>query len=198
MKALRRAAIGAAIVMMSGSAMADGPSWNYIDLGYNFMSGFDEGNGYTLSSAYAVGGMFHVKGEYSSYSDLDNFFSGDMDGYELSVGVHPSVSETMDLVIDLGYFDYSADEGFAEDASGIILRTGARAMVTEKFELMGMLEASNGDTNFDESFNDVVVRLGGRYLFNDSVSVGAHWSEGSNIHGDLIRFDARWSFGAGQ
>ena len=128
--------------LLTSPAMAQGPSFNFVELGYN-SSEFDVGNGVDVDGdGFAVGGSFEI-GEnmfvFASYADTDFDFSLDISALQVGLGWHTSISQTADIVARVAYVDAEIGlSGFGSvDESGYGLGIGVRNDVSVLVELYG-------------------------------------------------------------
>jgi opacity protein-like surface antigen len=183
---------------------ADGPRYTFVGAGYIHTEVDDDGtlgddpdgDGYRFGGSLAVTNIFHVFAGYSdSDLDVDAFgFSIDVDYSVLSVGggLNYAVSDTVDLVGQLAYVDAELDvdiPGFgsaSEDESGYGIAAGARAMITEVFEVNGGISYVDlGDDSDDTAFH-----LGAVYNFTPVIAglVGLDFGDDVTEYGAGLRF----------
>ncbi len=186
---------------LSSVAMA-GPAWTYVDLGYVIGDSdeeeFGDGDtsGYLLRGSIGLGGLFHVQASYSDTEIQDIEF----DGYGISVGVHPALSDSTDLFVDIGY-DTQSFDGSDIDMDTTFVATGLRSMITDNFELNARVSINAIDIDTLEDQTDVGFGVGGQYFFNDNIGVGIDWSRRDVVvtddYGqiDFVNLYVRWSFG---
>lgn len=197
---MKKAMIAIAAMAASGAAMA-GPSWTYIDAGYTrASSGPDDTEGFQLRGSVGFADLWHARAAY-----IDGEISGgkgsatggaDTDGYEIVLGVHPAVSDTTDLVFEIGYADADVENTLGTaSGDGYSLSTGLRTMWTENLEINAAISAVDADVSNCSSCDSttILVGAGGQYLFNDNVGVGVDVSNGSGV-GNAANFYVRWSF----
>lgn len=204
---MNKAFIAAASLAFSGAAVA-GPAelpWTYIDAGYVLQSGVgtslaDEGgDGYKIRGSFGLN-LFHFGGEW--YQVDGGGTAGDIDSYDLYVGVHPAITDMIDLVVDIGYTESENDR--KDKTDGVFLRVGPRAMIGEHFELSAYLMSTWGDaefslddgsdniTQFADDFRGVTLLIGGQWYFTDHFSLGA--DARLEDTGDNVNLFVRYSF----
>lgn len=203
---MNKAIVAVASLALSGTAVA-GPAelpWTYIDAGYVLQSGAgtlaDEGgDGYKIRGSFGLN-LFHFGGEW--YQVDGGGTAGDIDSWDLYVGVHPGITENIDLVVDIGYTESENDRDDKTD--GVFLRVGPRAMIGEHFELSAYLMSTWGDTDFSvddgfdnitqfsDDFRGVTLLVGGQWYFTDNFSLGA--DARLEDTGDNVNLFVRWSF----
>ncbi len=203
---MKKVIIAAASLALSGAAVAgpDELSWTYLDAGYVLQSGTgtlaDEGgDGYKLRGSFGLN-LFHFGAEW--YQVDGGGDAGDIDSYDLYVGVHPGITDNIDLVVDIGYTESENERDDKTD--GVFLRVGPRAMIGDHFELSAYLMSTWGDTDFSvddgldnitqfsDDFRGVTLQVGGQWYFTDHFSLGA--DARLEDTGDNVNLFARWSF----
>jgi hypothetical protein len=212
---MKKVIIALAAFGLSSVAMAEGPSYTYADLGYlGGDSGDDQTTGVVLSGSLEVFSNFHTNFSYSAIDDAlqnsgDPLFLGqsdDFDVWRLAVGMHPSITDSTDLVLELGVsqgeYDSLRVNGSSVEPDAVDLTFGVRSMIADNFELNAAAIFANGDTDIDGlgDYQDVGIRIGGQYFFTDAISVNVTATSGyspniGNINGDSIQIGGRWSFG---
>jgi hypothetical protein len=212
---VKKLALASAIgLLCGGAAQAEPLTWNEIGIGYNKAdSGDEEADALDILASLGFGSMFHGQLQYvdGSVDGGEGESDFDFDGYEARLGLHPSVGENSQVIIDVIYFDYEGDDGFNNgEEDGYGLGFGLRHQIGEQFEIRadinyydGDFEASSPFGSFSEDFTNTSYRFGGRYYFNPAifagVSIEVNGSEAFSIaeSGDVIRLTAGWSFGQG-
>lgn len=206
MKTLNKALCAAVALALPGLALGDNPAWSYGQLGYfRADSGDDSTDAYRVKGSLGFAENFHVQAEWidGEYGITDDFNNQDFDGYRFVLGWNPSVGANTDAVVQLQYFDLEADSvspgGSDIEVDGFGLGAGLRHMLTEKVELNAMAwwnEAEWDDGSSKEDFSDISLEVGGRYLFNDSISAGVTVVVNDPIadHADSMTIDFRWQF----
>ena len=203
---IKKIALTAAIALLAGGASADPLTWTELGVGFNVVdAGDDSTDAFDIKGSIGFAGIGHAQLTY-----LDGGVDGsegssdfDFDGYEVRAGVHPSVGDKTQLVVDAIYFDYSGDFDVDEDGWG--LGFGVRHQLGDQFEIRAGIDYYDGEWSqgsFSEDFNNTVYSFGGRYYwvpnFFTGVSVAVSGAEAFSIGdsgGDVIRVDAGWSFG---
>ena len=210
-KQMKKTALAAAFVLLAGASKAEPLSWTEVGLGYNRVDAGDESvDAFDIKGSIGFANLFHAQ-----FSYLDGSEGGsngiDFDGYEIRAGVHPTVGEKTQAVVDLIYFDYSADPDFcpscdfSEDGWG--LGFGIRHQMGDQFEARAQIDYfdgsfdCNGCTSSD--FNNTTYSFGGRYYWMPNLFTGVtitlNGLEGLSVadfDGDALRLDVGWSFGA--
>lgn len=201
-----------ALLALTAGALAATPAlsaelgWTYGQLGYTRAdSGDDATDAVRLKGSLGLSELFHVQAEYldgtiGQDGDEDN----DFDGYRLALGVHPSVGENTQAVLELQYFDVTYDDvggpGVDEDDDGFGIGAGLRHLLTDNFEMNAMVSWNEGSSDIegfeDNDFSDVAFEFGGRYFMNDAMSVGVTVITNDSLMwgGDSATLDFRWQF----
>lgn len=195
---MKKAMIALAAMAVTGTAVA-GPSWTYADFGYNrSTSGSEDTDGYSIRGSLGFADIWHVGASWIDGEVAGGKGSGgaDTDGYELTVGVHPAVSDTTDLVFEISYADADVDTASVSGSGdGYALTSGLRSMWTENLEInaaVSVVDASvDGCSSCDST--SIVVGAGGQYLFTDNVGVGVDVANGGT-GGNTANFYVRWNF----
>jgi hypothetical protein len=204
---MKKIILTAAALALSTSAMA-GPSWTYAELNYVIGDTSEGGSssadsrltGYNLQGSLGLG-MFHVAAEWATWDTKKNFGT-DIDSYSLRAGIHPSVTDNIDLFAELGYTGYDLKDLTAGDApTEIDVAVGVRAMIGDNLELRTSLAIASGDTDTANSdFTDTRFGVGGAWYFTDAISLDIDYEtigagNGGSGGQDIIEIGARWSFG---
>jgi hypothetical protein len=201
---MKKVIITLAAVGLSSVAMAEGPSYTYVDVGYmGADSGDDQTTGAVLSGSLGLFENFHTNFSYSAISDSASPAIDDYDVWRLAVGMHPAITDSTDLVLELGVSSGKYDDTDVEPDE-VDLTFGVRSMIADNFELNAAAIFSQGDTDTDDGdFQDIGIRIGGQYFFTDAISVNVTATSGTGIstgnvdNGDSIQIGGRWSFGGG-
>jgi hypothetical protein len=194
---LKRTALAAAIALVTGAAYGGPLSWTELGVGYQRMddSGDSETDAYDIRGSIGLGQMFHIQADYldgSSDPDVD------FDGYEVRAGVHPSVGENTQAVVEVIYFDYTVDLNPGnDDEDGYGLGFGVRHKVGDQFEVRGQVDYYDGSADISGDFNNTAFSASGRYYWTPAFFTGAGVTVGgvAGLDSDTIRIDAGWSFG---
>lgn len=128
-----------------------------------------EGDGFGLGGSFVIADNIHI---LASYSDEDYDFGIDGNSLSIGAGFNTGLSQDLDLVAHLSYVSAEVNAGAVSlDEDGYSLGAGIRARTGNSIEL----EAGLDYVDLDES--DTVLRVGGRYYFNDSFAVGASFAD---------------------
>ncbi len=178
------------------SAYADNFNYNYVQGDYSFINDFDIDQGVKVSGSYDVAYNINILGSYfvSTSSDSKIADSVDLNVYTLGVGYHSDISDSTDVLAEIGLFNTSADvkKGAfttSKDNSGYTLSLGVRHKLQEKLELNARFDHRNSSDVTDNTFT-----LGSRYYFKPDWSVGLDFNTGADDGSESITGSLRWSF----
>lgn len=139
---LRYLSIGA-LMLSSAAAMAEGPSYSYIQAVYQKtevdIGGFDvDGDGFGVSGSVEINDSWFVFANYSS-AEFESVI--DLNEWGVGGGFHSAISEKTDWFATLAYVDAEADAGGGLSAgdSGFGASIGLRSMLNPKLELVGSI-----------------------------------------------------------
>jgi len=184
--------LAAAIALFLVSpAMAERPSFNFIELGYDYVD-LDLGGGVDVDGdGYALGGSFEI-GEnmfgFASYADTGFDFSIDLTQLQLGLGWRTGLTDNADFFVRASYVEAEGDApGFGSiDESGYGLGIGVRSNVSDLIELYG--EIAYVDLGSDAVGGAV---SGGAYFnVSDNVALGL----GVSIDDDVMAYGASVRF----
>ena len=160
------------LMLSSAAAMAEGPSYSYIQATYQEVeldasgTGFSDpdGDGFGVAGAVEIGEKWHIFADYAT-AELESVV--DLDLTTAGLGYHHAISDKTDVFAELGFA--KVDVQFAGDDTGIALRVGVRSMVNQNLEL----SASVGESDFDDI--DLGTEFGGNlwYTVSGNFAVGA-------------------------
>ena len=188
-----------AALTLSGAAVA-GPAWTYADLGA-FVGDSDgkdeETQGIALRGSFGFADIWHVQAEVAT-GDADGGKSepsgADVTWYGIRGGVHPSITDNTDFVLDLGYTNMEMDFGGSKpDTDTIDIRTGVRSNVgpveLRAFVSLGFFDGSGSNNEG----RDVSYTVGAQYNFSPAWAVGvdANVTDSDNLADIYVR----WNFG---
>lgn len=196
-------AVCAAAVLAAGSAFAgENPAWTWGQIGYtSSSSGDDTTDAFGLNGSLGIADLFHFQVGYVNGS-IGDVFGGpdqDYDGYSIVAGVHPHIAAGTDAVFNLRYQDMDRDDT-NEDIDGWGLGAGLRHMLTDQFELNGMINWDRYSVDHVSNGDGTVVSwtVGGRYLATPALSVGVSYTDADKTAffvGDAATLDVRYQFG---
>jgi hypothetical protein len=190
-----RTIVSATALFFASSAMA-GPNWTYADLAFVVSSGADKDNSYTgldLAGSLALGELWHLQAAVAfKEADIPNGtgpkLTSEVTSYELRAGLHPKITDNIDVVLDLGYSGSdsktksSASGGRTENPWYVDVRLGTRAMVSPKFELNAFLALASGNDDCktclygDLDFTALIPSIGAQYFFTDAFSLSIDYA----------------------
>lgn len=178
---LRYLSIGA-LMLSSATALAEGPSYSYIqaayeeidvDLGGNIDA---DGDGYGVAGSVAINEDWFVYAGYSSF-DLESVV--DVDQVELGGGWRAPINEQTDWFVTAAYLDLKASaRGFgsaSDDGFGVGI--GIRSMLNPAFELYGKVSYE------DVGDGDTTIAAGAWYTLTGNLALGAGIDVGDDITG---------------
>ena len=178
---LRYLSIGA-LMLSSATAMAEGPSYSFIQANYQEVDidvggGFDvDGNGYGVAGSVAINDSWFIFAGYSS-SEFESVI--DIDEGKLGAGWNSAISEKTDWFATLAYIDLSASAsglGSASD-SGFGASIGVRSMMNPNFELYGSL----GYSDLGDGGDGTAVEAGLWYTVAGNLALGLAAEVGSDV-----------------
>lgn len=177
------------------SAHANNFNYNYAQIGYSFINDFKVDQGVVVSGSYDVGYNVNVLGSYfiSTSSEAKNP-DVDLDVYTLGVGYHSDISDTTDVIGEIGLFNSNAKAKIGNlsinsDNSGYTLSVGVRHKLQENIELQARFDHRNSNDITDNG-----ITLGGRYTFKPNWSAGLDFNTGANDGAEAIIGSLRWQF----
>jgi hypothetical protein len=163
-----RKGLGIVLLLLAGPVLAEGISYNFVQLGYQRVELDDinlDGDGFEIGGSVELNEYLFVLVDYSQ-AGFD--FDIDLDQLQVGVGYHVGMSPTTDLIAVLSYVQAEASLGGlgSEDQDGFGVTLGARGAVTEKFELQG-------DVSYVDLGNGVdgtTFEIGGIYSFTEALA----------------------------
>lgn len=159
------------LLALVAPAMADGPSYNYIEGSYLRVDIDDsiadvDGDGFGVAGSFEVGEVWHVFGSFDS-AELD--FDVDIDELVIGGGFHTPLNENVDVVAELAYVRLEASAlGISIDDDGYGASLGLRGLAADRIELAGFIDY----VELDDSGDDTSVRGEAWYKFTDNVAIG--------------------------
>ena len=204
MNALKTIFVVAALAV-SGAAVAS-PAWTYVDGGL-FIG--DSGRKDTETQGVVLGGSFGFANMWHVQLDLATGEVGggkggncggacvdgeDLWAYEVRGGLHPSLTDNTDFVLDLGYSNLELKKlSEKNETSTIDIRTGVRSDVGP-VELRAFISLGffDGETSNDEG-REITYTVGTQYNFTRALALGADATVSDSD--DVIDIYFRWSFG---
>ena len=194
-----------AALAVSGAAVAS-PAWTYVDGGlFIGDSGFKdaETQGLVFGGSFGFANMWHVqldlaagevgggKGEDCGQQCVDG---EDLWAYAVRGGLHPSLTDNTDFVLDLGYSNLELKKATEKnETSTIDIRTGVRSDVGP-VELRAFISLGffDGEASIEEG-REITYTVGTQYNFTRALALGADATVSDSD--DVIDIYFRWSFG---
>lgn len=181
---LRYALIGV-LMLSSAAAMADGPSYSYIQAAYeevdvDFGGGIDaDGDGFSIGGSVPVGDSWFIFAGYGS-SDLESVI--DLTVLTIGAGWHTSIAPNTDFFAALGFADGEVDvSGFgSEDDSGYSIEAGIRSMMSNELELYGSIS----QIDFDGFGDGTTLNAGLWYTVSGNLALGL----GASFEDDITSY----------
>lgn len=161
-------------------ALADGPSYNYLDLRYQEIDLDDsfldvDGDGYSISGSFEVGETMHV---FAGYGTSDFDFGVDLDELVVGGGVHTALTPSVDFVANIAYVRAEASApGASIDEDGFGASVGLRAMLGDRLELAGNVNY----LDLDDAGDDTSIGAEAWYNFTESFALGINADVGDDI-----------------
>ncbi len=163
-------------------------SWQRIEIDDVFVTGADvDGDILGIVGSFEVGEDWFARVAISQ-ADLD--FGFDNDQVRLGIGWKRATSNSTDIFATVDFVRVDASSGFGSDsADGFGVSVGARAMLTDAFELNGSFER----VYLRDSNNISVVSAGGLYSVTDEFAIGVSLAR----EPDVVRYGlvGRYYFG---
>jgi hypothetical protein len=196
----------AASMAISSAAVA-GPAWTFVDAGVVLTdsAGADTSAGGRITGSFGLD-IFHANASWTTIDDIavDGGEKVDYDALHIAFGIHPAITDSTDLVLEIGYTDGEIDTPGSDDPepSSVDLLFGVRSMIADNFELNAAAIVSYGDLDDgsdDDDLQDVGIQIGGQYFFTDRISANVTATQGlttstGSLDGDSIQIGGRWSF----
>lgn len=206
---MKKLVIAFVVMVICGTATAGAP-WTYVDLGYvTADSGDERTDGINLRGSFGFADMWHVGGSVGTVEvagGKDKPFGADVTPFSIYVGLHPGITDNLDLVVDLGYESAEIETGTVkDDINAVFLRAGPRMLFADRFELFGYLTGQWGEDKTEspsQDFTQVGAQIGGQFYFTPAWSLGAEASFNRAVVGrsvsssgeDVLSLFVRWSF----
>ena len=178
---LRYLSIGA-LMLSSATAMAEGPSYSYIQASYQKVEvdvggGFDaDGDGYAVAGSIAINDSWFAFAGYAT-SEFESVI--DLDQTTVGGGWNSAISEKTDWFATLAYIDLGIRArglGSFSD-SGFGVSVGVRSMVRPNFELYGSL----GYADLGDGGDGTSVAAGLWYTVTGNLALGLGLEVGSDV-----------------
>ncbi len=188
---MSRFTLGAIVLLFAAPAMADTPSFNFFQAGYQAVDldvggGQDvDGDGWTLGGSYELSDEWFV---YAGYSDTGFDFRVDLTQLQAGVGWKSDISNNTNVFARASYVNAEVDApGFNSfDESGFGLGVGIRSNVTDLIELYGEISYVDLGSGADGT------EIGGGIFFNlksnFALGLGASTDDDVTSYGATARF----------
>lgn len=162
----------AALAVTTFSAVAENPSFNYLDVGYANWDFDNAGNvdGFEIKGSGEINENFYIAGDYTRISESGD----DIDLATLGLGYKYNYTDSSTFFAELDYASLNPNFGGSE--SGYEVTVGVRSMITNEFELNGAVEYL--DINGDSTS----LVLGGAYNFTSNFGAYANYKFESDIN----------------
>ena len=178
---LRYLSIGA-LMLSSATALAEGPSYSYIQANYQEVDvdlggGFDaDGDGWAVAGSVAINDSWFVFAGYAS-SELESVV--DLDETTIGAGWHSAISQTTDWYATLAYVDLGLSaRGFGSiSEDGFAASVGIRSMMKPNLELYGNL----GYADLGDGFDGASIGAGLWYTVTGNLALGAGVDVGDDV-----------------
>lgn len=162
--------------------------YTYAELGYVDTENDDfdiDGDGFALRGSLAFHENFFG---FASYEDLGFDHGVDATAFEVGVGGRWPLNEKIDLVGRAGVVKAEIEVGRNDfDDDGFLLGARLRSALAPKFEVEGGFDY----IDLDDSGDDTIAVLEGRYFFLDQLAGGVSVQLGDDT---TIGVNARWTF----
>ncbi len=164
--------IGALISTLSFGAMADTPSFDYIDLGYSNWDTNNSGsiNGFEFKGSKQLNEYLYIAGDYNRISESGSSLSI----ATIGLGYLNNFSDNSSFFAELDYANLDPESGSGEN--GYELTIGVRSMLSSNFELKGAVEY----LDFDENGTTSLV-IGGAYNFTENMAAYIDYKHESDL-----------------
>lgn len=183
-------ALGVALMLgASGTALADGVSYNYLEgiYGYTDVKGVGgHEDSFTVGGSYGFGESFFGFGDISTW---DGGAGNKGTHGSLGLGWHTGLTDTVDFLAGVSFNLIDPKGGSSETGYGANIGLRGR---------MGMNVELNGGVNyydFGQGLDGFDFGVGGRYYFNDAFSTGLGFAMDDEGDAKTISVVLRYDFG---
>lgn len=178
------------VLAFSAAANAEGPSYSYIEAGYQEVDldaggGINaDGDGYGVAGSVAVSDNWFI---FASYSDFDLESVIDLSSLSAGAGYHSAISGRTDWFAALSYetAEVSAPGFGSFDDNGYGVTLGLRSMVSESLELYGNV----GYVDLGDGADGTAFGAGLWYTVagNFALGLGASFDDDVTVYGAGFR-----------
>ena len=189
--------LAAAATLSSGAAIADQPSYSYIDGGYARADIDDFGlkpSGIFLRGSTELGDNWFIQAGYESLDDDSGLIDVDADGYNLGIGFKTGLGDSSSFHITLDYVDAEVDVSHdylgsgSADEDGYAIGLGVRGNVSENFELNARIDYVDFDIDDSTSYG-----IGALWNISDAFGIVLEYSADDDSNNEF-RIGGRFSF----
>jgi hypothetical protein len=171
--------------------MAESPSFNFIEIGYDYVE-LDLGGGFDVDGdGWVAGGSFEIGDNafgFVSYGDTGFDFSVDLTQLQVGLGWRTAISDSADFFARAAYIDAEIDaSGFGSlDESGYGLGIGVRSNVSELVELYGEIAY----VDLGDYADNTAVAAGIYFNLTErfALGLGASFDDDATSYGASARF----------
>ena len=174
MKLVKKTMIAIAVSsVFTASAYAGDLSYNYANLNYlsNSASGLS-GSGFGVDASFDIANNVNLFAGY----DAPSFSGTSVTEFKVGVGFHQSMSPNGDWYAKFDYRNFK--NIFAVTFNGYAISGGARAALSDKFEMDGYF----GYADY-EGYNGLIFGIDGTYKITDSVGITAGYMSNDDAVG---------------
>ena len=171
---LRFLSVGA-LMLSSATAMAEGPSYSYIQGLYQEVdTDIGDGDGFAVAGSVEINESWFVFVDYGS-AEIDSFFDFDYNRWAVGGGWRSAISDKTDWFVTASYVDAEISAGGSSDSeSGIGASLGVRSMLNPKLELAGSVVYSDPE-------EETAIRAEIWYTITGNLALGAQATFGGDI-----------------
>ena len=187
--------LGVTLLFVLSPAMADGLSYNYLQLGYqradldgDFAGISIDGDGYGVGGSLEVGENWFIG---VGYNALDFDFGVDLEQLSVGAGYHFGLSDRSDFYATLAYIraELSASGFGSIDEDGYGVTIGIRGMLSDNVELQGSIAY----TDLGDGADGTAFGAGALYNFTETFALGFEVSADDDV--TVYGIGARFYFG---